>query len=82
MRFLRPLPFARRAVALGVAAALAACSTLPAYSPPAVAVPAHYAGIPASGVPASGVPSSGVPASGADSSRPGWNVAAPADAAS
>ncbi|WP_206683256.1 hypothetical protein, partial [Escherichia coli] len=46
MRFLRPLPFARRAVALGVAAALAACSTLPAYSPPAVAVPAHYAGIP------------------------------------
>ena len=77
MRFLRPLPFARRAVALGVAAALAACSTLPAYSPPAVAVPAHYAGIPASGVPASGVP-----ASGADSSRPGWNVAAPADAAS
>lgn len=47
MRLLRLLPFARRVVALGVAAALAACSTLPPYSPPAVAVPAHYAGAPA-----------------------------------
>lgn len=65
MCFFRPLPFARRVVVLGVAAALtalSACSTLPAYSPPAVAVPAHYAGAPAA--------------------QPGWNVAAPADAAS
>ncbi|MBN3785203.1 RND transporter, partial [Burkholderia sp. Ac-20345] len=52
MCLFRPLPFARRVVALGVAAALAACSTLPAYSPPAVAVPAHYAGMPAAGAPA------------------------------
>ncbi|MDR5664935.1 RND transporter, partial [Burkholderia cenocepacia] len=42
-----PLPFARRIVALGAVAALTACSTLPRYSPPAVAVPAHYAGAPA-----------------------------------
>ncbi|WP_241293742.1 efflux transporter outer membrane subunit [Burkholderia stabilis] len=65
MCFFRPLPFARRVVVLGVAAsltALSACSTLPAYSPPAVAVPAHYAGAP--------------------TAQPGWNVAAPADAAS
>ncbi|KAG8152802.1 efflux transporter outer membrane subunit [Burkholderia catarinensis] len=62
MRLFRPLPFARRVVALGVTAALAACSTLPPYSPPTVAVPAHYAGAPAA--------------------QPGWNVAAPADAAS
>lgn len=65
MCFFRPLPFARRVVVLGVAAALtalSACSTLPAYSPPAVAVPAHYAGAPAA--------------------QRGWNVAAPADAAS
>ncbi|MBR8143159.1 efflux transporter outer membrane subunit [Burkholderia sp. AU19243] len=50
MRLPHPLPFARRAVALGAAAALAAltaCSTLPPYSPPAVTVPAHYAGAPA-----------------------------------
>ena len=87
MRFLRPLPFTRRVVALGVAAALSTCSTLPPYSPPAVAVPAHYAGIPASGIPASGVPAAGIPASGipaanAPAAQPGWNVAAPADAAS
>ncbi|SMG23097.1 efflux transporter outer membrane subunit [Paraburkholderia susongensis] len=61
MRIFHPLPFARRAVALGVAIALAACSTLPPYSPPTVAVPAHYAGAP--------------------TAQPGWNVAAPADAA-
>ncbi len=77
MRFLRPFPFTRRVVVLGVAAALAACSTLPPYSPPPVAVPAHYAGIPAPGVPASGIPAPGVPAV-----QSGWNVAAPADAAS
>ncbi|HDR9273897.1 TPA: efflux transporter outer membrane subunit [Burkholderia vietnamiensis] len=48
MRLLRhPLPFARRLVALGVAAALSACSTLPPYAPPSVAVPARYAGAPA-----------------------------------
>ncbi|KWO40217.1 RND transporter [Burkholderia sp. MSMB1459WGS] len=47
MRFLHPLPFARRVAALGAVAALTACSTLPPYSPPAVAVPAHYAGTPA-----------------------------------
>ncbi|MGU7769138.1 efflux transporter outer membrane subunit [Burkholderia sp. MR1-5-21] len=47
MRPFRPLPFARRVVALGVAAMLAACSTLPPYSRPAVAIPAHYAGAPA-----------------------------------
>ena len=47
MRLPHPLPFARRIVALGAAAALTACSTLPPYSPPAVAVPAHYAGAPA-----------------------------------
>lgn len=76
MRFLRPLPFTRRVVVLGVAAALAACSTLPPYSPPAVAVPAHYAGIPASGVPAAGIP-----AAGASAAQSGWDVAAPADAA-
>ncbi|UOB60468.1 efflux transporter outer membrane subunit [Burkholderia pyrrocinia] len=84
MRFVRPLPFTRRVVALGVAAALAAlsaCSTLPPYSPPTVAVPAHYAGVPAAGIPASGVPASGVPASNAPTAQPGWNVAAPADAA-
>ncbi|HDV8353761.1 TPA: hypothetical protein RKT01_005626, partial [Burkholderia vietnamiensis] len=47
MRLLRhPLPFARRLVALGVAAALSACSTLPPYAPPSVAVPARYAGAP------------------------------------
>ncbi|MDV3099131.1 efflux transporter outer membrane subunit [Burkholderia cenocepacia] len=47
MRLPHPLPFARRIVALGAVAALTACSTLPRYSPPAVAVPAHYAGAPA-----------------------------------
>ena len=47
MRLPHPLPFARRIVALGAVAALTACSTLPPYSPPAVAVPAHYAGAPA-----------------------------------
>lgn len=47
MRLLHPLPFARRIVALGAVATLTACSTLPPYSPPAVAVPAHYAGAPA-----------------------------------
>lgn len=62
MRLPHPLPFARRVVALGVVTALAACSTLPPYSPPTVAVPAHYAGAPAG--------------------QPGWQVAAPADAAS
>ncbi|MGC2947967.1 efflux transporter outer membrane subunit [Burkholderia ambifaria] len=62
MRLPHPLPFARRVVALGVVTALAACSTLPPYSPPTVAVPAHYAGAPAA--------------------QPGWQVAAPADAAS
>ncbi|MFP3507317.1 efflux transporter outer membrane subunit [Burkholderia sp. SIMBA_062] len=67
MRLPRPLPFARRVVALGVVAALTACSTLPPYSPPTVAVPTHYAGIPAAGAPAA---------------QPGWQVAAPADAAS
>ncbi|WP_333975873.1 efflux transporter outer membrane subunit [Burkholderia cepacia] len=87
MCLFHPLPFARRVVALGIAAALTACSTLPAYSPPTVAVPAHYAGVPATGIPASGVPATGVPASGvpasaAPVSQPGWNVATPADAAS
>ncbi|MBY4759452.1 TolC family protein, partial [Burkholderia cepacia] len=77
MCLFRPLPFARRVVALGIAAALTACSTLPAYSPPNVAVPAHYAGVPASGVPASGIPATAAPVS-----QPGWNVATPADAAS
>ncbi|KWA23795.1 efflux transporter outer membrane subunit [Burkholderia territorii] len=75
MPFARPLPFARRVVVPGVAAALtalSACSTLPAYSPPAVAVPAHYAGVVAAGVPAAGVPAA----------QPGWNVASPADTAS
>ncbi|WP_175732027.1 efflux transporter outer membrane subunit [Burkholderia ambifaria] len=67
MRLPHPLPFARRVVALGVVAALAACSTLPPYSPPTVAVPTHYAGVPAAGAPAA---------------QPGWQVAAPADAAS
>ncbi|WAS58655.1 efflux transporter outer membrane subunit [Burkholderia ambifaria] len=62
MRLPHPLPFARRVVALGVVTALAACSTLPPYSPPTVAVPTHYAGAPAA--------------------QPGWQVAAPADAAS
>ncbi|WP_175711788.1 efflux transporter outer membrane subunit [Burkholderia ambifaria] len=62
MRLPHPLPFARRVVALGVVTALAACSTLPPYSPPTVAVPTHYAGAPAG--------------------QPGWQVAAPADAAS
>ncbi|EGD03121.1 RND efflux system outer membrane lipoprotein, partial [Burkholderia sp. TJI49] len=76
MRFLRPLPFTRRVVVLGVAAALTACSTLPPYSPPTVAVPAHYAGIPASGIPAAGMP-----AAGASAAQSGWDVAAPADAA-
>ncbi|MBR8312221.1 efflux transporter outer membrane subunit [Burkholderia dolosa] len=47
MRLPAPLPFARRLAALGVAAALAGCSTLPPYSPPSIAVPAHYAGAPA-----------------------------------
>ncbi|MBR8130116.1 efflux transporter outer membrane subunit [Burkholderia ambifaria] len=47
MRLPHPLPFARRVVALGVVTALAACSTLPPYSPPTVAVPTHYAGAPA-----------------------------------
>lgn len=47
MRLPHPLPFARRIVALGAVAALTACSTLPRYSPPAVAVPVHYAGAPA-----------------------------------
>ncbi|RQU66411.1 RND transporter [Burkholderia cenocepacia] len=47
MRLLHPLPFARRIVALGAVATLTACSTLPPYSPPTVAVPAHYAGAPA-----------------------------------
>lgn len=47
MRLPHPLPFACRVVALGVTAVLAACSTLPPYSPPAVAVPTHYAGAPA-----------------------------------
>ncbi|OXI15550.1 efflux transporter outer membrane subunit [Burkholderia sp. AU15512] len=66
MRLAHPLPFARRAVALGAAAALAAltaCTTLPPYSPPAVAVPAHYAGAPA-----------------APPAQAGWHVAMPADA--
>ncbi|WP_334044934.1 efflux transporter outer membrane subunit [Burkholderia ambifaria] len=67
MRLPHPLPFARRVVALGVVTALAACSTLPPYSPPTVAVPTHYAGVPAAGAPAA---------------QPGWQVAAPADAAS
>jgi len=62
MRLPHPLPFARRVVALGVVTALAACSTLPPYSPPTVAVPTHYAGAPVA--------------------QPGWQVAAPADAAS
>ncbi|MCA8204322.1 efflux transporter outer membrane subunit [Burkholderia sp. AU33545] len=62
MRLPHPLPFARRVVALGVVTALAACSTLPPYSPPTVAVPTHYAGAPAA--------------------QPGWQIAAPADAAS
>ncbi|WP_174912370.1 efflux transporter outer membrane subunit [Burkholderia diffusa] len=62
MRLPHPLPFARRVVALGVVTALAACSTLPPYSPPTVAVPTHYAGTSAA--------------------QPGWQVAAPADAAS
>ena len=68
MRLAHPLPFARRAVALGAAAALAAltaCTTLPPYSPPAVAVPAHYAGAPAT------------PA--APATQAGWHVAMPAD---
>ncbi|WP_269511389.1 efflux transporter outer membrane subunit [Burkholderia sp. IMCC1007] len=67
MRLPHPLPFARRAAALGAAAALAAltaCSTLPPYSPPAVAVPAHYAGAPA-----------------APAAQAGWRAAMPADAA-
>ncbi|MBR8221396.1 efflux transporter outer membrane subunit [Burkholderia ambifaria] len=67
MRLPHPLPFARRVVALGVVTALAACSTLPPYSPPTVTVPTHYAGVPAAGAPAA---------------QPGWQVAAPADAAS
>ena len=69
MRLAHPLPFARRAVALGAAAALAAltaCTTLPPYSPPAVAVPAHYAGAPT--------------ASTAPAAQAGWHVAMPADA--
>ncbi|TES76740.1 efflux transporter outer membrane subunit [Burkholderia cepacia] len=87
MCLFHPLPFARRIVALGIAAALTACSTLPAYSPPTVAVPAHYAGVPATGIPATGVPATGIPATGipasaAPVSQPGWNVATPADAAS
>lgn len=36
----------RRLVATGMAATLAACSTLPHYSVPEVAVPAHYAAVP------------------------------------
>ncbi|AKM44461.1 RND transporter [Burkholderia contaminans] len=69
MRLAHPLPFARRAVALGAVAALAAltaCTTLPPYSPPAVAVPAHYAGAPT--------------ASTAPAAQAGWQVAMPADA--
>lgn len=43
----RFIPLARRALALCIAGALAACSTLPPYSRPSADVPAHYAGAPA-----------------------------------
>jgi NodT family efflux transporter outer membrane factor (OMF) lipoprotein len=39
-----PAPFIRKTLAIGVACALTACSTLPAYTKPDVAVPDHYAG--------------------------------------
>jgi NodT family efflux transporter outer membrane factor (OMF) lipoprotein len=61
-----PLPFARTALALCAASALAACSTLPPYAPPAVAVPAHFAG---------------TASAASDAGANGWTTAAPADGA-
>ncbi|MFC7628589.1 efflux transporter outer membrane subunit [Paraburkholderia humisilvae] len=50
-----PTRIAPRAVLAGwLAASLAACSTLPAYTKPAVAVPAHFAGAPATPQPTNG----------------------------
>ncbi|MBI0330495.1 efflux transporter outer membrane subunit [Burkholderia plantarii] len=71
MRTHLPRP-ARRPLAAALATALAAlslaaCSTLPDTAPPAVAIPARYAG---------------APAGGATAATPGWQRAAPADAAS
>ncbi|NPT56901.1 efflux transporter outer membrane subunit [Paraburkholderia elongata] len=42
--FMSPASFTRKALVACVSAALAACSTMPAYEKPDVAVPAHYAG--------------------------------------
>lgn len=61
-----PLPFARTALALCAASALAACSTLPPYAPPAVAVPAHFAG---------------TASAASDTGANEWTTAAPADGA-
>ncbi|SEB23555.1 efflux transporter outer membrane subunit [Paraburkholderia sartisoli] len=43
------VPFLRKTLAAGVACALTACSTLPSYTKPDVAVPDHYAGTAAPG---------------------------------
>jgi NodT family efflux transporter outer membrane factor (OMF) lipoprotein len=42
--FMSPASFTRKTLVACVSAALAACSTMPAYQKPDVAIPAHYAG--------------------------------------
>ncbi|MGF6772293.1 NodT family efflux transporter outer membrane factor (OMF) lipoprotein [Paraburkholderia sp. GAS199] len=70
----RVCPLLRRPLTLAMIGVLAACSTLPAYQPPAVDVPAQFVGAKADANAGSNTDST-------TASTPGWTQAAPADAA-